>query len=70
MTMTVTTLTHTHGKKIKINIGACDVIVELGSRVSGIVKNQLDDKEVNGGVSGAPSGLCQSVKRTDEWIEA
>ena len=32
-----------------------DVIVEPGSRVSGICEIQLVDKEINGGVSGAPS---------------
>ena len=38
MTVTVTALTHTHGKKIKIEIGAYDVIVELGHGISGIIE--------------------------------
>ena len=51
---------------LKIDIGVNDVIVELGSRVSGICKIQLDDKGMNGGVSGALSGLCRSEERTNE----
>ena len=41
--------------------------MELGYRVSGIIKIPLVDKEVNGGVSGAPLEFHQGKERTDEW---
>jgi hypothetical protein len=44
--------------------------VELGYSVPGIVKIQLDNKQLNGGVSRTLLELCWSIWNSNIWMEA